>query len=315
MKIIHTLFLLGCLLIAQNLLATAKCPAPKEQEGHESRVVMEYPQKDTFRILTWNLHLLPTLARPKHQIKRAKAIASLLPLSKYDVLVFQEVFHKKSYRIITEQLAEAYPHQFTVSTGSQILKTSSGVLILSKHPFSKMQSLQFEDVPCECYVSDCMAHKGAALVEIQYGNQPVQIIGTHLQAHEHTKAVSIRNCQIEAIVNKLVIPNQTVGIPQLVTGDMNIARNLHPDIYQSMLRTLGVKDANFQPSPVFTFDGALNQLVTRDSRSFQDILDYMLYNTNGLELAPVVYRVRKFKDTQHKDLSDHYAVETGFIIK
>ena len=66
--------------------------------------------QDTLKLLTWNVQMLPSIAKAGGKADRAKAIVNQLNDRDYDVLVFQELFHKRSRRIISNGLAKKASH-------------------------------------------------------------------------------------------------------------------------------------------------------------------------------------------------------------
>ena len=70
--------------------------------------------QDSLKILSWNIQMLPSVAKAGGKAKRARAIAAQLNLRDYDVVVFQKLFHKRSRRIITNGLKENYPNHTPV---------------------------------------------------------------------------------------------------------------------------------------------------------------------------------------------------------
>ena len=71
-------------------------------------------------ILTWNLHLMPAVMVNKNQKGRAKGIAQVLAASTYDVIVFQEAFHKRARKLIWTVLSEYFPYEYGPRSGGFI---------------------------------------------------------------------------------------------------------------------------------------------------------------------------------------------------
>lgn len=256
--------------------------------------------------------MLPLGAIIKKHFQRAKNIAFLLKKANYDVMVFQEVFHKKIFRYWKDQFAENYPYQAYIPITSRFsFKTSSGIVIYSKHPILEKKYIEYKNF-CPCYAADCYAYKGALLIKIQKKMQQFQIVGTHLQAQEHPKAHAIRKCQLQAIFEHLIMPNLEKGVPQIIIGDLNVARIQNPQLYKEMLSILEAIDVNRAINPAFTYDGLRNTLPSGRNKVFTDILDYILFRSNNSLVKPGNYKVNYFRDPNNKDLSDHYAIEATF---
>ena len=60
------------------------------------------------KILSWNIYMLPGWLGHGN-IPRAEAIGRLLASSDYDVIVFQEAFHKKARKTINRSLQPVFP--------------------------------------------------------------------------------------------------------------------------------------------------------------------------------------------------------------
>jgi endonuclease/exonuclease/phosphatase family metal-dependent hydrolase len=258
--------------------------------------------------------MLPFGAIVKKHFQRANNIVSLLNQADYDIIVLQEVFHKKVFRLFQQRLQEKYPYQVTIPRSKKFpLKiTTSGVVIYSRLPILDTNYIHYNSF-CECFDYDCQADKGALLVTVQKGSQKFQIIGSHLQSGSHPRAQEIRKCQLEAIHKNLLLPYLLPNAPQIITGDINIHRIEAPQTYRDMLRILDAVDINKAINPAFTRDGLRNSVPYGKSRAFADILDYFLFRANNSKVEPSKYEVKYFRDANKKDLSDHYAIEATFI--
>src|SRR3954447_15278815 len=72
------------------------------------------PAQDTLKILTWNIQMLPNVTKGNSRATRAKAIVNQLNARDYDVVVFQELFHKRARRIVINGLKQKYPYRTPV---------------------------------------------------------------------------------------------------------------------------------------------------------------------------------------------------------
>ena len=134
---------------------------------------------DSLKILSWNIQMLPHLVNRNGKAKRAHAIVDQLRKKDYDVIVFQELFRKRSQRIIAKGLAERYPYCTPVLNKKTFsLKTNGGVILFSKHPILEVHQIRYE----KRAGFDRLSRKGALLAEVSVRGKHVQIIGTHLQS-------------------------------------------------------------------------------------------------------------------------------------
>ncbi|NOT75619.1 MAG: sphingomyelin phosphodiesterase [Cyclobacteriaceae bacterium] len=259
---------------------------------------------EKIKILSWNIYMLPGFLSPG-KVPRAEAIGKLLSSRDYDVIVFQEAFHKKSRKTISRHLQSAFPFQMGPANQKFFsLKTNSGIWIFSRYPISETHSIIFKTR----YGTDALSRKGALLIELKVNNHPIQIIGTHLQnAGDDWR----RQSQCMEIFN-LLEEHKRPGVPQIVCGDFNVTRYGTDKDYEMMLETLNADDGEITGEKLFSYDQMSNDLLS-SSGTQQDIIDYILVRSNQTN---VVCSDRKIKvhqqrwNSNHQDLSDHYSVET-----
>lgn len=236
--------------------------------------------------------------------KRAREIVKLLAEREhYDVLVFQEAFEERVRRIIKKGLKSTFPYRLGPGNFRPLLiKTNSGVWVLSRTPMKKLAEVQFKD--CEGF-ADCMARKGVLAIETEWKGRTLQIIGTHIQASDH-KGLPVKESQytqLGRVVNDLARP----GVPQVVCGDFNMRRS-NEARYHAMLNALCVEDYCLNTME-FTVHG---QNAFRNRPGYEAEIDFIFYRHNGLPPANVIRSTRIFQgpwSANNHDLSDHYAVE------
>ncbi len=259
----------------------------------------------SFKVLSWNIYMLPPLIKFTGKMSRANKIAEVLTKESYDMIVFQEAFHSGARRRILKGLKSIYP--YAIGPANRIagsFKTSSGVWILSKTPITKLGSIKFT----ECYgFSDCQARKGALMVETDWNGQKIQVLGTHIQA-AGDKELKLR--QVAELSEKLVIPNKKDGVPQLLCGDFNLS-DLDTNAQNRMLACCKAQNGLLSGDICYTKDINGNNDLEPDNKN-RKVLDYILIRDNGKSILETIRRVRIFESPwhrKHKDLSDHYAVE------
>ncbi len=268
----------------------------------QMKAVAQNPSQKTLKVLSWNIYMLPPLAKITGKRQRAEKIAELLKNSDYDVLVLQEAFHPAARRLIKTGLGDAFPYQIGPANRKFSVKTNSGIWILSRHPLTELGSVDYEE--CEGF-DDCFARKGALMVELQFRGRPVQILGTHLQAGGPHH---IRHSQYQEM-RQLLDKHSRQGVPQLVCGDMNTRRS-DVENYSIMMETLDAEDGPFEGERQFTADGAWNDLCGGGSRN-RRVIDYIFVRDKSDLLQPVrrwIPVIRKQWSVVHDDLSDHNPV-------
>ena len=89
-------------------------------------------QSSSIEVLSWNVFLRPSVMNDG-QMNRVDEIGSYLLNSGADILVLQEIFHRKARRKLKKQLIEIYPYQTKKGPVSWI-GIPSGVVFFSKMP-------------------------------------------------------------------------------------------------------------------------------------------------------------------------------------
>jgi endonuclease/exonuclease/phosphatase family metal-dependent hydrolase len=281
--------------------------------------------QDSLSILSWNIQMLPRGVNSNGKAKRARAIVDQLKKSSYDVVVFQELFYRRSRTILRKELQQAFPFQTPVLNKKAIaLKTNGGVMIFSKHPIKEWKQIRYK----KRSGPDRLSRKGAMLAELDIRGKSVQIIGTHLQAFGLKETMY---SQYQQLHDELLAPNTKDKVPQLLCGDFNTLKEIPPHLpsdlsvnfekriaqYPAMLQTLKVEDGNLFGEHQYTMDRPHNDLCKK-RKQYRLLLDYFLVKQNQSNILVKKREVQIMKYQWHKnhhDLSDHYglaAVVSGF---
>lgn len=254
------------------------------------------------KILSWNIYMLPKWLTFTKKVSRAEEIAEILNKSDYDVIILQEAFMQQSRNIISRKLKYKYPYMVAPLRGRNFsFKTNSGVWILSKVKIKPLKTTRFRF--CSG-IPDCMANKGATLIEGWKNGKKFHLIGTHLQAEDKFKHT--RKKQLRQIQQELIEPFTQKDVPMLISGDLNIEKS-DTLYYKDMLQTLGAEDGNPEGGTEATWRGMYDEAVKSNKKS---ILDYILIRKNGKTIQAVKRFVRVFQSKNKSyNLSDHSAVE------
>ncbi|NOT76540.1 MAG: sphingomyelin phosphodiesterase [Cyclobacteriaceae bacterium] len=274
--------------------------------------------QDSVTVLSWNIQMLPII-KSNSKVIRARAIVEQLNQRNYDVIVFQEMFQKRSRRIITKGLAKKYPHHTPVLNKKFIgLKTNGGVMLFSKYPIRDYHQIRFSSRSG----IDKMSRKGAMMAEIDVNGKIIQVVGTHLQAFG---AQNIMYDQYMQLASELLDPHTKEGIPQLICGDLNTIKSLPPQLpadisqsfvdrlprYSTMLEKFKAIDGDLEGEQQYTMDRPINDLcITR--KEYRLLLDYILLRPNGLTNISINRRVQIIRQRwspEHEDLSDHFRTD------
>lgn len=264
---------------------------------------------DTLVVLTWNIYMLPWLIR-NNQEKRAKAIGEVLKNEDIDVIVFQEAFHGRAYRIIKEEIKHKFPFQFGPGKGG-LFRFNSGIWIVSKQPILRSDTKKYKRTAH----ADRLAKKSAVFIETEKNNQRFQIIGTHLQSQNYLlKYRKIRERQFD-VIKELCDKYLIKGIPQIIAGDLNTNKK-EEHAYCKMIERLDADDGDLCGELKHTANDANNDIYPEPPAGTAELIDYILFRPNSSDSKIIkreAIRYRKLWFEWKEDLSDHYAVK-GFIV-
>ncbi len=260
----------------------------------------ECSEERNMKILSWNIYMLPKIVPSKGKLERAHAIVEEIIKTDFDVIVFQEAFLKGAREVIGNGLKDIYPYAYGPANGEKFdIRISSGVWVLSKTKLKLLKTVQFKN----CAGNDCLARKGAMLLEGEWNEKPFQILGTHLQADGFDK---IREKQMDQIYTELLAENKKEGVPQILCGDMNTESEMK-EHYCAMLECLDAQDGDISSIEKCSYDGESNPLAQSFGVKTKTNYDYILVRNNGIKMKSMkrfVSVMRKGK----KFLSDHYGV-------
>lgn len=276
----------------------------------------EKVDSDEIRILSYNIKMLPRLiGRARYgTIKRARLIPDALIADGIDIIVFQEAFDVRARRILKRRLKDDYPFKIGPANRKFFrLKTNSGVLMYSKLPIRELATIDFS----QCKGEDCLAFKGALLVEVDHPQQKFQLMGTHLEAGG---PYSIKYSQYSEI-REMINAERVDGIPQLLAGDFNThkpyegratqdVKDERDALYGHMIDSLQAEDGDLLSAYFCTTNpfSAPERIPPKC-----EIIDFIFYRGNGVKATQTDRYVRRYQEKYHKkfgwrDLSDHNAV-------
>jgi endonuclease/exonuclease/phosphatase family metal-dependent hydrolase len=168
------------------------------------------------RILLWNVWLLPVPLSFNPGL-RAKFISPIL--AGYDVVVLNEAF---IYKDALRKYA-GYNYSITLDERSwwpwNFRPLDSGLLILSKYPFKKVEKEMFTSRGGV----DRFTCKGIIMVRLAIDGVELDIYGTHMQSDSTSKRKRERHSQVEQLA-EFVNFHSGIGDERnvLVVGDMNM---------------------------------------------------------------------------------------------
>lgn len=260
--------------------------------------------KSDLKILSWNIYMLPGIVPVAGRVERAKAITDTLSRLDYDIIVFQEAFHKKALNAIREGLKQHYPFMYgPYNPPKDGFHISSGIWVLSKMPLKELGTTQFFNGK----VADKVAQKGAALLEGTVNGKTFQLLGTHVQAQDFPE---IRRAQFKQIYEQLLKVHYKENVPQLICGDMNTSPKDSTE-YAFMLETLNAENGIISGVQQDSYDASTNKIAHKVWKNGKTTLDYILLRPNGKQLSSTKRQVSVLRKKWRKnqtDLSDHYGI-------
>lgn len=243
---------------------------------------------------------------------RVDAIADAIIKGKYDIVGLQEVFDKKSRNKLIERLQEVYPYH--VGPGKRgLIKLNSGLMVFSKYPILRDDMIRYS----RAAVADRMAHKGAQFVEIEVEGRKVQVINTHAQAQSGENFQAIRDSQYEELESQLLSPNEVVGVPQLIVGDMNTSKSDSLS-YRNMLQTFDANDGSVAGDLQTSCNDPANDFSGNNEKHRPKLLDFILLRRNKSQMKVKQRKVKFFRkrwSDDNQSLSDHHAVEALIVME
>ncbi len=252
-----------------------------------------HAQKDSLRIVSWNVFLRPGFLRDG-QMERVAGIGHYLNNSNADVLVLQEVFHHRARRRLMHQLEEDYPYHTRIGKTS-FFGVSSGVMIFSKVPIQKEKHVYFK----RAIKADRLATKGGVLAEINFGGKNIDIVGTHLQAGGGEEGIEIRKEQIR----RLKSLSETNEKPALFVGDFNIHNTT--EAYTELVETLDCE--NFVPEGKIKHTANFTDHELTHAKGLPKWIDFILARRSGNVriVSSHIEQPMYNTDVGAKRLSDH----------
>ena len=268
------------------------------------------------RLLAWNVYMLPPPIKLSKQKERTRLQLKLLreQVEHNDVLVLTEAFQSRYKKKLLKELGEFYPHHIIQKRKGglfQLKFMSSGVVILSKYPLRQLGQVYYK----ECAIADCLASKGAMLVELTLDNgNRVQILGTHMQSGKSEKILRARSAQVQQ-VRALLDEFREAGVPQIVAGDLNMDSNIEPE-FELMRRELGLEPL----AQSMQYANTIAETVDCFGKKYKgnhENLDHILLRPNQAEVSlsnEVVWPFKGiFSSKQECDLSDHHPVHSVLV--
>ena len=259
-------------------------------------------KSDTLKVMSWNLFLRPGILSDG-QMDRVSSIGNYLICSGADVIVLQEVFHRRARKRLLQDLDDWYEYHTSLGPKS-FFGVSSGVIIFSKHPIVEEKFVSYS----KSKGADGLAKKGAVLAKIRFGKQDVHIVGTHLQAGSSSAAKSVQKSQLAELGNAVnLIGDSSIVI---LAGDFNIT----PDekLFAYLSNSLQVELPHLSPPFYATANFADQDLFPAEGEPVW--IDYIFLKTTTRAKQKSTWIERIFAKNWDR-FSDHDMIYSVFEMK
>lgn len=257
-----------------------------------------------FKVLSWNVYMLPKPIKQSLQKTRTRVIPEQLKKTDYDLILLQEAFMGSFRKAVSRELMASHPHTYYLKNPYHAPTIfGSGLYVLSKFPMKILGHAYFNN----CAAADCFASKGAALMEITLpDDQKIHVMNTHLQATKING--SIRMKQLGQI-HSLLARHGRSGVPQFLIGDLNIDDD-DPQFLLG-LAFLGMDYARLV-GPVLQTSGRKNPCYKVSGKP--SWVDHMWFaNYAGISASNLVVKNFEFeRKGKVCPSSDHHAIEAEF---
>jgi endonuclease/exonuclease/phosphatase family metal-dependent hydrolase len=207
------------------------------------------------RLGSFNAKFLPGIVSDR---TRARALASRIRRSDYDVIALQEVFDNGVRAVLLEELSDMFPSYVAYLKDESPFRVNSGLMVFSRlhfvdlpqdtrHRAARSQArngagrTHWHDVGFVRFRraadSDRLAAKGAGMVRIDAWGRPLNLVFAHLQASyprdrrngRNTTKIAIRRDQLvqtASLVADALGPERAEREDVVFVGDFNVDGNV-----------------------------------------------------------------------------------------
>lgn len=276
----------------------------------------------TIQVLSWNIFMMPSFAgidliSPGNEV-RSEMIGKILQHEEADIICFQKAFDEKARNNIHDKLVKKYPFSIgPVNPTDKLGHTNSGLWILSNQKLSVLGTIDFS----EAKGWEKLSRKGAIIVTGTAGGKTFQLVNTHLQGDGDPAAgkdyTDTRLDQLKEIREKILQPNITPRVPQIICGDMSISRfeqgNAESAAYLKMLHLMDAENGK-EKRITLCDDQEVNDLARYNTGHKREEDYILLRNADQLSISRAVKKIKGewqvWPAKKHNDLSYRYAVSS-----
>lgn len=291
-------------------------PDPLVQRSNILRAV-------SLKLLTFNVKLIPSYAKtfiePRvlpigwwerdgwSDAERLPRIVEALKTSDADLIVLQELYQEGARATMRSELATAGYTFTSPKLGNDWLNEDSGLFVASRVGVRDLTFVEFDAKAGE----DALSDKGMVRVRLDVSDHfdfdTMVVVGAHLQSSYNYHGIRKRQLQQMAALFASENAEHCIAF-----GDFNVRGETKSGDtwvqgweHARMLTTLGARDLGYRAGePDYTWDGVLNDAMTKPGDQSQKRLDYILALGSTLHGTA---QAEPFK-VEGRHLSDHFGV-------
>ena len=253
--------------------------------------------QDSLKIMTWNVFMRPSILNDG-QLDRIDSTAAFLKASDADIIVLQELFHRRARKRLIKSLEATYPYYTSRGPKSEF-NVASGVAILSKYPIESETHVPFK----RATGSDRLARKGVIKAKVKTNKGELFVLGTHLQAGEGNKRKGVRKRQLETLAEVSESLPEDANV--LIAGDFNI--DASSEVFEEAMTLLDTDFKQPEGDECFTSNFDDQELFATDGKPKWIDFVFLRRNRGSKLLSAKIETPRYLSKGKLKRLSDHSA--------
>ncbi len=282
---------------------------------------------DDFRLLSYNIYMLPEVLGAWNHQGRAQMIAEAEFMQGQDAIILQELFDNGPADTLLNGLKADYPYQTqvlgrtksgwdaTLGAYSDATVEDGGVAIVSRWPIEEKIQYVYQQ-GCG---ADYLANKGFVYARINKNGANYHVIGTHAQAEDSTctNPAATRKSQFKEMQNFIASHNISASEVLFLGGDFNVIKGSAE--YPDMLETLKVSAPDAYAGFSTSWDPESNGIAAYNYPDLpSEYLDYIFvsrdhaqpthWHNQSLDVTSTNWAQGNYR---FQELSDHYPI-AGF---
>ena len=215
------------------VLGLTACAGPSSDSAGEG------PSEGVLRVLTYNVHGLPSLITGDDTVGRIGSIGPLL--EEFPLIGLQEDFTPEGHEVLMEAVSHDVRPWFDATLEGRFY--GSGLTLLSRAEQVGYHEQHYSD--CHGVVdgaSDCLASKGVQRVRLRLGpDAEIDVYNTHIEAGNGKSDEAVRGVQVSEVIQ--LIEAQSAGMALVLMGDFNLSGSDEVDaaLTEKLLRDAGLQ--------------------------------------------------------------------------